>query len=170
MAGLTEAELAEFDANGFVTVDAVPPPLAAAAAAEMLRRSPLVPPPADAADQRPSYRTSMGTDNPAILEQAVFRDVLEHPAIEAAARLVLRASRVQICQVSPLVAHPQPAEHRPIHSGNFHTDTQCTREDFDAAPRRLTCEMFIWSTSPCSKHSPPLCPPTALSLDPHPSC
>ena len=28
MAGLTEAELAEFDANGFVTVDAVPPPLA----------------------------------------------------------------------------------------------------------------------------------------------
>lgn len=142
--GLTQAELEEFDANGFVTFDAVPPALAAAAASEMLRRSPL-PPAADG--QRPSYRTSMGTDNPAILEEAIFRDVLEHPAVEAAARSILRSSRVQLCQVSPLVAYPQPAEHQGIHANNFHTDTQCTREDFEATPRRLTCEMFIWSVS-----------------------
>lgn len=137
---MTAAELAAFECDGFVTVQTgIPALLLAEAAAAMIAGSPPPDP------EKKSYRTSMGTDSPEIVEVPAFRAILEHPSIVACAMEVLDTAAVEVFQVSPLVAFPQPPTDRGAASGHrFHSDTELAPADFAATPRRLTCEMFIW--------------------------
>lgn len=135
---LTGEQLRRYEEDGFVTVaTGIDSTLLAEAAATMLRLSPPAP------DER-AWRTSIGTDNPAILYHSCFRDILQHPSIVGCAREILMAQDVELFQCSPLVAWPQPERDRPQHSYRFHSDTELSAMDFRASPRRLTCEMFIW--------------------------
>ncbi len=118
---MTDAELAEYEENGAVTIDG---PLSD----EELDR-------AEAAWDRIKANGEKPYDDPD------YVDVVQHPYFEEVAKKVLRAESVHLWWgLSP---HERPPWNKPFDSardqwGNgCHVDIQATWEDFQATPRRM---------------------------------
>jgi hypothetical protein len=125
---MTDAELEQYENEGAVIIDTPFTDEAldrAEAAWDRLTKS-----------GRPAY------------EDPDYVNLVQHPYLEAVAKQVLRADAVHLWW--GLGPHDRPPAKGPFGStrqrwtSGFHTDIQATWEDFQATPRRMRAELWLW--------------------------
>lgn len=81
-------------------------------------------------------------------EDPDYVNLVQHPYLEAVAKEVLRAQAVHLWWgVKPHERAPAKGpfgSDRERWSGGYHTDIQATWEDFQATPRRMRAELWLW--------------------------
>lgn len=125
---LTDANLAEYESQGAVTIDT---PFTT----EELDR-------AEAAWDRLKASGAPSYDDPD------YVNTVQHPYFEEVAKKLLRAQAVQLWWgLAPHDRAPAPAPHGSTAeqwARGCHTDIQATWEDFNATPRRMRAELWLW--------------------------
>ena len=126
--GITDAQIEQYDRDGFVTIDT---PFTSR---ELDR--------AEAAWDR------WARDGATPYEDAGYVDVIQHPFFEAVACDVLRSKSVHLWwSLSPIGRMPAPPPHPDPDeqwTGGSHVDIQATLQDFEATPRRMRAELWFW--------------------------
>ena len=81
-------------------------------------------------------------------EDPDYVNLVQHPFLESVAKKILRAQSVHLWWgIKP---HDRAPSKPPFDSvrdqwtGRYHTDIQATWEDFDATPRRMRAELWLW--------------------------
>jgi len=124
----TDAQLAQYEEQGAVTID-----------------SPLSAGELDRAEAAWDRWMQEGGD---LCEYQDYVDVLQHPYFEEVARKLLRAEKVHLWWgLHPHERAPVPPPYgtcREQWSSGLHVDIQATMEDFDATPRRMRAELWLW--------------------------
>ena len=124
----TDAQLAEYEAQGAVTIDT---PFTT----EQLDK-------AEAAWDRLQQSGGQPCEDPD------YVDVVQHPYFEEVAKKVLRATAVHLWWgLAPHERAPTPPPHtdpRDQWANGCHTDIQATLADFDDTPRRMRAELWLW--------------------------
>ncbi|MFT5367024.1 MAG: hypothetical protein ACI8V2_001982 [Candidatus Latescibacterota bacterium] len=125
---MTDAELEQYETEGAVIIDT---PFTeeeldkAEAAWDRLTES-----------GRPSY------------EDPEYVNLVQHPYLEGVAKQVLRADAVHLWWgLRPHERAPSKGPYRSTRErweSGFHTDIQATWEDFQATPRRMRAELWLW--------------------------
>ena len=124
----TDAQLARYEAQGAVTIDTPFTP-------EQLNR-------AEAAWDRLNENGVKAYDDPD------YVDIVQHSYLEAVAKKLLRADAVHFWW--GLIAHGRSPSNPPFTDGrelwarDCHVDIQATLEDFEATPRRMRAEHWLW--------------------------
>jgi ectoine hydroxylase-related dioxygenase (phytanoyl-CoA dioxygenase family) len=125
----TDAQLAEYDAQGAVTID---PPFTV----EQL----------DRAEQTWDRLKANGGAKP--YDDPDFVELIQHPYFEEVAKKLLRADAVHLWW--GFEPHERPptkppyAESHDLWARGCHVDVQATLEDFEATPRRMRAELWLW--------------------------
>ena len=126
----TDAQLAQYDEQGAVTID-----------------SPFTPEQLDRAEAAWDRLRADGAGPP--YEDPDFVDLIQHPYFEKVAKKLLRADAVHLWW-GPLAPHERSPDGKP-HGDNAdrweqgcHVDVQATWEDFEATPRRMRAELWFW--------------------------
>jgi hypothetical protein len=157
---LTPAEVASFERDGLVTVDA-PVFLNARTLAAAESAADRV---ASAPGEPPLFRTYTPDERP--LAEPDIVALYQQPYLEACAKRLLRAQHVHVWNASVLVVHPLPrmqdaetAAHarglaprpRPIRA---HVDTHMTTACWEATPRDTTLFMWLWLSDAIPARAP----------------
>ena len=128
MSTITDEQLSKYEELGAVTIDS---PFTA----KELDR-------AEAAWDRSRWQGAAWYDDPD------YVDFIQHPYFEAVARKLLRANAVHLWWgMAPherAPAEPPFADYRDQWARGCHVDIQATLEDFDATPRRMRAEFWLW--------------------------
>jgi hypothetical protein len=125
---ITNAQLAEYDEQGAVTID-----------------SPFTEAQLDAAEAAWGRLTAEGRPP---YEDPRYLELIQHPYLEEVAGKLLRADAVHLWWgLAPhgrAPAAPPFADRRDQWATECHVDIQATLEDFEATPRRMRAELWLW--------------------------
>jgi ectoine hydroxylase-related dioxygenase (phytanoyl-CoA dioxygenase family) len=125
---MTEAELAQYETDGAVIID-----------------SPFTDSELDRAEA--AWDRLIKSGNPSY-EDPDYVDLVQHPYLEQLARQVLRAQSVHLWW--GVMPHDRPPAAGPYGTDRerwtegYHSDIQATWEDFQATPRRMRAELWLW--------------------------
>jgi hypothetical protein len=124
----TDAQLAEYEERGAVTID-----------------SPFTTPELDRAEAAWDRWKHSGN---APFDDPDYVDVVQHPYFEEVARKLLRADAVHLWWgLNPHERAPAPPPYASSNdqwASGCHVDIQATLEDFEATPRRMRAELWFW--------------------------
>jgi hypothetical protein len=144
MAALSDAQMASFEADGYVLLRA---PLSAAeldaAEAAFDRLIKVRYPELDPGAPPQELQAALAAD-------VAFVKLISHPWFEAVAQQVLRAEQVRLIELGPTqhrpgTGEPQGAEAaRRAWACGCHIDMQVSASDFDATPRRDILALWLW--------------------------
>ena len=125
----TDAQLAEYEEQGAVTID-----------------SPLTTEQLDRAEAVWDRLKEKGGDKP--YEDPDYVEMIQHPYFEEVAKKLLRADAVHLWWgLAPherAPSRPPYANSRDQWATGCHVDIQATLEDFEATPRRMRAELWMW--------------------------
>jgi len=125
---ITDTDIEQYDRDGFVMVD-----------------TPFTPDELDRAEAAWDRWADGGRDP---YEEPGYVDMIQHPFFEAVAGKVLRSDRVHLWWgLSPIGRMPeQPPYPDPCQqwARECHVDIQATLTDFEATPRRMRAELWLW--------------------------
>lgn len=128
MTQFTDEQLAQYEANGAVTID-----------------TPFTEQQLDRAEAAWDRLQASGAPP---YEDQDYIDTIQHPYFEEVAKKLLRAEQVRLWWgLSPHARPPAEAPYGSIRdqwAGGCHTDIQATLEDFEATPRRMRAELWLW--------------------------
>lgn len=125
---VTKADLETYERNGAVTID-----------------TPFTEEELDLAEE--AWDRIKASGDPAYTDPG-YVDMMQHPHFEAIAKQVLKANAVHLWW--GLTPHERPAWTKPFDSpqdqwkNGCHVDIQATWEDFQATPRRMRAELWLW--------------------------
>ena len=129
---LSAAQLAEFDEEGVVLVQAGLTP-------------------AELADAEATWdRLVLGDSPPPSHEDEGFLRLISHPWFEAAAKAALRAEEVRLIELGPTNRPPSdepqapPEAQRQAWASGAHIDLQISTADWEATPRRDLLALWFW--------------------------
>ena len=151
---ISDAQLAEFTARGYVTIDSPFTPAQLRAAIETLDAITTHDPNQGFEEEGPDGRmrpTGNHRSHPNLrgglsraenFSQALL-DLMQHPWQEQVARRVLRSSDVVLTNGVSVYSYPEP---EPPEAYTFHIDEKATREEMAATPFGRTASLWLWLT------------------------